>query len=77
MDYKTILENEGFYMYHACSCRGTREERFRLRVDNRPKHLRADFYILPKAGKMETRLNKRIVARTGIENLQSEINKYK
>jgi len=71
MDYKEILKLAGYFIYHTCNCKGTREERYKNK-DNKT----IEYVIFPARKQMETRVNRIIVCRTGIENLQSEINKY-
>ena len=71
MDYLNILTNYGFYCYHSCSCTGTREESYRHNPINN-----IEFKIYPKRLKMQTKINRKIVCQTGLENLQSEIDKY-
>ena len=72
IDYKSILQAAGYVMYHTCSCTGTREEKWRSK-DNKD----VEYVIFPARRNMETRVRRQIVCRTGIENLQSEIDKYR
>lgn len=76
MDHRLILNNAGFTMHHVCSCTGSREERYR-NMNNR----KVEYIIYPTKKQMATKIlvnnQMRVVCRTGIENLESEIDKYK
>jgi len=72
INYKQILTDNGFVMYKHCRCSGAYEEFFRT---NPPSKL--EISIKPGRQIMKTMINRRVVCITGIENLQSEIDKYK
>ena len=71
MSYQDILISNGFYKWHSCTCVGTLRERWKRKT---PHDL--EFTIYPKRNTIETKIRKVIVCRTGLENLQSEIEKY-
>ena len=71
IETQSILDSNGFYCYYACSCTGTREEYFRHNPVNK-----LEFKIFTRKNELQTKINRRIVCITGIENLESEINKY-
>lgn len=71
-DYKKILSDNGFVMYKHCKCSGAYEEFFRTEPVSR-----LEITVKPVAQTIKTKINRRIVCITGIENLQSEIDKYK
>jgi|GEM_PF-3943739 len=69
--YYEILQKYDFYKWHYCNCVGTLRERWKRRTPHK-----LEFNIYPKRNQIETKINKLIVNRTGLENLESEIKKY-
>lgn len=51
---KNVLLEYGWYMYHSCTCGGTRKEKFK-----HPSKPGAEFWIYPRRNTWEYRIAKR------------------